>query len=358
MQKHYAMNKRSLLLLLLFSVVPLLESFANQNSIAFPIDHGKHAESNLERWNFFGRLLDANNHSFGFTLTFLRINLPPQQSPSLWTIEAIYTAYLAISDDDNNKFYYQEKINRSSFNNAGASSDQLLLWNRGWYAALPSDKLALYAQSDHAAIALNLTPVKSPLLYGQNGLLTLDLSTKNDSYFYSLPRLQGSGEIMIENKNYKIINATAWMDHEYQSSIDFIEAADRFTIQLDNNDEISIYILSATEGHYVNPNSFCVVNLANGQIITLKLADFQITQLDTWQSPASNVQYPSGWQLRIPSLHYNLQLIPTVKNQEIMTSITTYWEGLATVTGERDGRVLTGNAHVQLSKQGMRDYSL
>lgn len=332
-------------------------TLSNHELLNFPKDHGKHSDTNFEWWNFFGHLVDSNNQLYGFALTFLRISAPPQRPPSLWVTEAIYASYFTITDVQNNQFYYQEKINRTSFDFAGASDNHLLVWNRSWRVEMDTDKMTLHTLTKKAGLSLNLTPIKPLQLHGQAGFFQIDPSTNAPSYYYSFPRLQGNGELMIDGKNHIIVAASASMDHEFQTIKNLNMTWDRFVLQLQNNEQMIIYILTSNTGNLIQPASFCVISLANGQSITLKLADFQLSQLGTWRSPDSNITYPSGWLLTIPQYHYRLQITPSVENQEITTLSSTYWQGQATVSGEKDGVHLVGNAYVELSKQANRGYT-
>lgn len=354
MQKDCGMSKVFLLKLLFFFIlINPCDAATHPKNLQFPSDHGMHIDSNLEGWSFFGHLIDANNHSFGFSLTFMRQSVLPQQSPSLWTTQDIFTSYFSITDSEMEQFYYQEKVNRTSFNFAGASASQLLIWNRGWQAIKDTKTIVLQAETKDAALTLRLLPVKSPLLLGQNGYFKTD-----DLYYYTLPIIQGEGELRVGEKKYQIINVKGGVEHTFQGKNNSATVWDKFVIQLNNGDDILVYILASKNSTFIYPESFCMINHPDGTSELLKLADFQLTQLNSWYSPDSKTTYPSGWTLTIPAYHYHLDIKPTMKNQEIVTPNTTYWGGQSLVVGDRDGVPVNGYAYVELSKQMSRSYNL
>ena len=340
-------------LLLLFMLLGHVFAESSPRTLQFPLDHGKHATANLEWWDFFGHLSDSNNHIFGFSVTFLRVSAPFQKPSSQWATQDIYTSNFTITDGEHDQFYYQEKMNRTSFNFAGASDTQLLIWNRGWQAIMNGEDITLQAQTNNAALALHLIPAKPIFLLGQNGYFD-----KDALYYYAFPKVQGYGELRLGDKNYQITSVVGGIDHGFQEKKNVDTAWDKFIIQLNNGDDILIYILAAKNSIFVYPESFCIVNHADGTSTSLRLADFQFKQLDSWYSQNSKVAYPSGWELTIPQYHYDLTIKPTMKNQEIVTLNNTYWGGQSVVTGEKDGVPLAGYAYVELSKQMSRGYIL
>jgi predicted secreted hydrolase len=340
---------------LLFTLVFLNPIFAaaTPRPLQFPLDHGKHATANMEWWNFYGHLFDANNHLFGFSVTFLRLNAPSQNPPSLWTTQDIYTSNFTITDGEQNQFYTQEKMNRTSFNFAGASDTQLLIWNRGWQAIMNSEEITLQAQTNNGALTLHLIPVKPILLLGKNGYFDSD-----NLYDYAIPRVQGHGELRLGGKNYQISNVVGGIEHGFQEKKNADTVWDKYLIHLNNGDDILIYILATKNSIFVNPESFCIISHADGTSTLLKLADFQFKQINSWYSRNSKTAYPSVWALNIPLFHYNLTIKPIMKNQEINSVNNTYWGGQSGVTGEKNGVPVAGYAYEELSKQMSRGYIL
>lgn len=347
------MSKSLLKLLIVLLLINPMIAVAISKTLSFPIDHGKHREADWESWDFFGHLIDANNRVFGFSLTFLRLGVTSQQPPSLWRTEDIYASYFTITDGEQKQFYSQEKANRTSFNFAGASDTQLWIWNRGWQVFMNASDIVLQAKTKDAALNLRLRPAKSPLLFAQNGFFD-----RLGLYYYSLPNLEGNGELRLNENKYQIVAVRGGMDHAFQMNKNNDVVWDKFNIQLNNGDDILLYIFASKKSLFISPNSFCIISHADGSSTLLSLADFQFTRLNSWRSEKSKTTYPSGWTLTIPNHHYYLKIIPIITNQEITTLNTTYWNGQSLVTGEKDGAPLMGYAYIELSKYLIRSYTL
>ncbi len=323
------------------------------HEFTFPQDHGKHNEAALEWWDFFGHLVDNNNRIFGFSLNFMRIAVSPEQPPSLWRTEDIYISHFTITDDEAKQFYVQEKENRTSFNLAGANNQQLDVWNRYWRAFAGPQAIFLHAATKDATLDLQLTPIKPVMLLGENGFIeSLNL------FYYSFPSLQGIGTLRLGDHDYQITRSIAVMEHAFTLNKDNNIAWDKLIFQLNNGDTIFLYILGSNQNGFISPQSFCIINDASGKSILLGSADFQLTQLSSWYSEHSQINYPSGWTLTIPKARFNLKIQPVIKNQEIIALDNNYWEGQNLVTGEKDDKPIDGYAYVELSSQIARNHIL
>jgi predicted secreted hydrolase len=99
----------------------------------FPRDHFNHPDFQTEWWYYTGNVKAADGHRFGFELTFFRQGVHRQgAAKSPWTIEDLYFAHLALSDLEGGKFYHTERFNRAGPDLAGASLEQMRLWNGNW----------------------------------------------------------------------------------------------------------------------------------------------------------------------------------------------------------------------------------
>ena len=104
-------------------------------SYQFPRDDFSHDEFRIEWWYYTGNLAGERKQTFGYQLTFFRVGLEkknPIDNPSSWKIDNIYFAHMTVSDINNKKFHFFERINRRGIKNAGADSNQLHVWNEDW----------------------------------------------------------------------------------------------------------------------------------------------------------------------------------------------------------------------------------
>ncbi|MGB4871870.1 MAG: lipocalin family protein, partial [Candidatus Promineifilaceae bacterium] len=122
---------------------------------------------------------------------------------------------------------------------------------------------------------------------------------------------------------------------------------DWFSLQLNNGGGLMIFQIRNADGS-LEPLSSGSYIAPDGAITHLALADFDITVLDTWTSPASGGEYPAGWRIRIPKLDLDLEGRPLMPNQELNVS-TTYWEGAVEFSGTLAGRPLTAQGYIELT---------
>src|SRR5256885_7474712 len=101
----------------------------------FPWDLGSHEEFQTEWWYYTGHLLSADQHRYGYQLTFFRRAVASEairQNPSRWSMRNIYFAHFAITDEEHDAFRFAEKISREGLGKAGAETGRLAVWIDQW----------------------------------------------------------------------------------------------------------------------------------------------------------------------------------------------------------------------------------
>jgi predicted secreted hydrolase len=101
-----------------------------------------------------------------------------------------------------------------------------------------------------------------------------------------------------------------------------------------------------------DPYSSGTIIFSNGAYQHLTLKEFQIAVLDRWKSQKSGAIYPSKWSIKIPGQRIELILLPTVKDQELITEQSTrvtYWEGSVKVEGKYQGEPIKGVGYAELT---------
>lgn len=351
------MNKKSLALTLALTL-GLLPQNASADfkqveppaALEFPRSHGSHPEFKTEWWYFVGHLKTAEKRTFGFELTFFRVGLDPEAaSPSAWRHHSIYLTHLALTDDQGQAFYHDERSSRGAFDEAGADTAKLRVWNGDWRAALDENRLEIRADAETFGIQLELSPAKPVALHGDNGFSRKGPLAGQASYYSSFTRLTGGGSVRLNGQTYTIDAASAWMDHEVTSQelADDIAGWDWFAVQMDNGEEIMVYQLRRKDGAKSRWSKGSLIQ-KDGTVQGLGPDDFSIRVLGNWESPETGIRYPSGWEIEIARTGQTLRLTPTVKGQELITQNSTgvtYWEGRCIVESENG----SGSAYVELT---------
>jgi predicted secreted hydrolase len=323
--------------------------------LAFPADHYSHPDFKIEWWYYTGHLESESGKRYGYQVTFFRFGLRDRQGeikdkPPLFT--ELYMAHFAVSDIEQKKFLFRERINRGHQEKAGAATDRYLVWNEDWKVE-GNGKDHLMRVSDRGTrLSLRLTSTKPPVLHGDNGLSQKGEGEGRASYYYSLTRMKTEGEITIDGKREKV-RGLSWMDHEFGSNQLREDQVgwDWFSLQLDDQTELMLYLIRLKNG-LPDPYSSGTLVKADGSTKHLRLEDFQIGVLDRWKSPKSGGNYPMKWKVTIPAEGVELEITPEFPDQELITNRSTrvtYWEGKVHMKGTIRNKPIAGSGYVEMT---------
>jgi len=324
----------------------------------FPRDHGTHDDFRTEWWYYTGHLTANNGRRFGYQVTFFRRGIEPERvgaNASRWAIRQLYLAHVALSDLDQKRFRYAEKVSRAGLGKAGADAGRLHIWIDRWSveaSTSPHEHHRLLAAAEEFSLDLTVTPEKPPVVHGERGVSRKGSTPLQASHYYSFSRLATAGTLTVNGERLSV-QGTSWMDHEFGSGDlgDDIAGWDWFSVQLTDNTELMLYRLRRTDGT-VAPASSGTVIFPDGRTQHLSATDMQVAVLDHWASRTSGGQYPSHWRVAIPVLDLSLDLRPLLADQELTTSRSTqvtYWEGAVEVSGHLRSTPASGQGFVELT---------
>lgn len=323
-------------------------------TLSFPADHYSHPDFKTEWWYYTGHLQADSGKRFGYQVTFFRFGLRDRQNDikdrPLFT--ELYMAHFALSDIGATKFLFRERINRGMGKKAGARTDRYLVWNEDWKVEGDANNHTISVNDRGTQLRLRLKSLKPPVLHGQNGHSQKGAGEGRASYYYSLTRMQTEGELTIGGKREKV-RGLSWMDHEFGSNQlgeDQI-GWDWFSIQLDNQSELMLYLMRRKDGS-IDPYSSGTVVYADARTRHLTLKDYRVEVLGRWKSPKSGADYPIKWKVSIPSEQIELEITPHFPEQELITNRSTrvtYWEGAVRVTGTIEKKTVGGAGYVEMT---------
>ncbi len=323
----------------------------------FPRDHFAHDGYRTEWWYFTGHLRSANGRRFGYELTFFRIGLEPHAprwsaDQSKWYGYQLYPAHFAITDETNGTFVYSETLARDALRQGFADDARFAVAANGWTltgTAAERPVMQLRAAHDGQALDLALSSLKPPAINGVGGISRKGPCASCASHYYSFTRLAARGTVELAGVRYAV-DGISWMDHEYGS--DELQPNqsgwDWYSIQLNDGREVMLYRLRQTDGR-TTPQSSGTLVARNGTTRYLPLSSFAITSTATWTSPHTGARYPSAWRIHVAGVTQELQLVPTVADQELVDAAgTTYWEGAVSIQDART-QVPLGVGYVELT---------
>ena len=312
----------------------LLSPTPSVQPITFPADESPH-DYITEWWYYTGHLFTAGGERYGFEYVFFQV--------SFGAFPTSYAAHFAITDNPRSQFRYAEKTGM----NASTPAEGFLLQLDDWQmrGALGHDELS--AALDGYAIDLTLTDEKRPVLHDGDGYV--EFGASGDSYYYSRTRMRVSGELVVDGTPLEV-TGEAWMDHQWGNFVSVGAGWDWFAVQLDNGEELTISLVRDTEFNVAI--AYGTLVRADGSAVNLTGDDFIVTPSGEWVSPHSGAVYPARWNIELPRYGWNLELVPSLPDQELDTRASTgtiYWEGEVEVSGAVEGAVVTGLGYVELT---------
>src|SRR2546422_394373 len=174
-----------------FSYRPALPGYR----YSFPRDHFEHPDFRTEWWYYTGNLHSAEGKQFGFELVFFRQGQRqgPVDNRSVWRIDDVYLAHLALTDIGGKRFLSHERLNRAGPGVAGASFERRRVWNGNWSAQWSGDQQALEATAEEFRLHLRIEPAKPPVIHGERGASQKAEGAGKASHYVSFSRLLATG---------------------------------------------------------------------------------------------------------------------------------------------------------------------
>ena len=325
----------------------------------FPFDHAAHPTFRTEWWYYTGHLR-AEDHRFGYELTFFRVGVPvrvraPGTVVSSWRTQQIIFRHLALTDETAKKFRFDERGERQALDLAGADSTRYLVWLGDDYAGLEPDHTThrLVAVAPEFGIDLRLVPERPPVIHGIDGVSQKSAGVGNASHYYSITRLTTRGRLRLGSDTLAV-EGLSWMDHEFGSAklSSTHTGWDWFSVQLSDGRDLMLYRMRMVDGRLDTCSSGTLVE-PDGKVRHLTVGEFDSHAVAQWVSPKTGGRYPGGWwEVDVPGRSLQLRLTPTVEDQELVAASMgglAYWEGSVRVTGRSAGQTVTGQGYVELT---------
>jgi predicted secreted hydrolase len=188
-------------------------------------------------------------------------------------------------------------------------------------------------------VDLELTSIKKPLLEGGNGYINLN---HKKTYYYSLTNLKTKGKIKIKNK-WIDINGKSWMDRQWANESFSEDKWVWFSIQLNNKTEMVCFIYGDKE----IKTYLASISYPDNKQEHFK--EFEIIPLGMeWTSPKTKAVYPLKWRIKAPSRDIDLEVVPLIKEQEMLFGSINYWEGPIKINGLFNHKKVKGVGFMEL----------
>jgi predicted secreted hydrolase len=323
--------------------------------VELPRDLAAHEEAQTEWWYYTGHFQTALGRNFGFELVFFKRRTDLDRFavvPLRLLGNPFYFAHFALTDHLGRTFTYDHRKSSNGLTDqpASASGSHFHVRLGDWSVREAAGSHILRATlPDGTVFEATLTPSKPVVLNGKDGVSFKDDGEASRYFTYTRMALEGD---LTRNGRTDHFTGSAWMDREFGTwqPTENQKGWDWFSIQLDNNSELMCYHLRNSLGE-TSPYSSGTFVSPDGTATALTNADFTIKPIEYWTSPRTGAVYPSLWEISVPSLGIELNVIPVIKDQELDTRGTTmivYWEGACAVTGSVGENQITGKAYVEM----------
>ncbi len=322
--------------------------------ISFPRDHGSHDDARVEWWYVTGQLDTPSGKRLGYQLTFFRTGIedaPKGARASAFAARDLFLAHFALTDAAGGTFRFAERAHRTGVGAARAREDRLDVANEDWRLEEVGGRLVLSASDGGDELSLLLTPEKPPVLHGEGGLSRKGPEPGAVSRYVSLTRLRTEGWWTSGGKS-ESVSGLSWFDHEWGSGSIGKDTAgwDWFALHLLDGRDLMLTRMRGAGGSATGFTSGTLVE-RDGRATPLAARDFTIEETARWKSTRSGGNYPARWVLRVPRAGIAAEVVPLVKDQELVTGKSTritYWEGACDVTVP-GGSAPLGRAYVEMT---------
>jgi predicted secreted hydrolase len=354
------MHRRRLLQLLTIAAAPLPSPrlHALTDALRFPADFGAHPKTRTEWWYATGAL-DAGPRRWGFQLTFFRVATGITASgTSRFDPGQLLFAHAALSDVAQRRLRHDQRIARSGFGIADASTADTAVTLRDWH--LERTTLAGQTQrsryvaevtSDDAGFGYSLQlDSTQPLLPqgSETGVSRKGPEPPEFSRYYSEPQLAVRGTLRTNGRALGV-GGRAWLDHEWSDTFMPPDAVgwDWIGMNLDDGAALTAFRLRRADGSSVYAGGS---HRAGADAVTRQFGPAEVVFVPgrIWESPASRARYPVQWTVQTPVGRYTVQAL--FDDQELDSSGSTgaiYWEGLSDLLDAGGGRV--GRGYLELT---------
>ena len=305
-------------------------------TLAFPADHGPHADYRIEWWYVTANLKDSTGAAFGVQWTLFRQAMTPEAHGEGWADQQIWMGHAAVTTADTHR--YSETFARGGVGQAGVEARPYQAWIDSWQmrGLDPMDDadiapLELKASGADFSYALRLDADRPLVLQGDAGY-----SRKSErgqaSYYYSQPYFKVKGSVTIDDRPVEV-TGQAWMDREWSSQPLASDQSgwDWFSLHLNSGEKLMLFRLRQTDGNNYGSGNWISPDGKTGQIAS---ADINMTP-QAW-SELQGRKIPTAWRIAIANRALKIDCIPLNARSWMGTSFP-YWEGPIGFSGSHAG---------------------
>ncbi len=313
--------------------------------ISFPVDEGWHSSEPIEWWYTSGHLTGTiSGKTYSYMLTYFHY---PAATFDGFRI-------LNITEDATGKFYEETKpvsYTSLSTNHLDIHASVYQGGAETWSTKVDADnklipfEYTIEATSSTAALHLNYTSLKRPLILGDNGYLQQGLD--NYTYYYSQTRNAVSGKLTL-NGITEDVTGTSWIDRQYGNFNPLTgEKYEWFHVQLSNGMDINLWNIFTKDNAIPDNKKYRILAAYVDEATQYTTSDLKIERLGFNWMPDSAMCYSAKWRLTSTVNKMDLTITTKNGNNEVKWPFR-FFEGATTVSGTMNGNAVTGFGFAEL----------
>lgn len=310
-------------------------------AVSIPADERSHDER-LEWWYYNGHLEDEAGREFGFHFVIFQTR-GDNGKPA-------YAAQFAVTDVRAGEHRLDSRLFAGDAGVVTPAGFQLQV--SGWSLDIEATSHSIRATTDDGVsleITLGIARPGNPVLHSEDGWFATPAGW---SYYYSWPNMPATGELTIDGEVFPVTGA-GWFDHQWGDFFALGAPAgwQWMGLQLGGGETLMVTETRASDGSI--DAVFGTWSDGRGTVRSLDAGDgIDIQVLDTWTSPDTGAEYPSGWRLKIASIGLDVEIAPVVADQEVDEGIpraAIYWEGKVEIAGTYRGERIEQPGYIELT---------
>ena len=316
--------------------------------LQFPGDEGAHPDFRIEWWYVTGWVQDEKGAPLGFQVTFFRVRPGlGEANPSRFAPRQVLFGHAAVADPAARRLRHAERSAREGFDLAFARQGRTDVKIDDWRLEQDGDIYRTRVGGDGFELRLDLERTQPVLLQGESGFSRKGPSAASASYYYSIPHLRVSGDVVVDGKR-RAVTGEAWLDHEWSSDVMDSQARgwDWMGINLDDGGALMAFRMRGADGEA--RWAAATLRAADGSVQTFVPGEVKWTPTRRWRSPRTGAEYPVAWRVRVGEREFEVE--PLLDDAELDSRASTgtiYWEG--PVRLRAPGGALLGRGYLELT---------
>lgn len=313
---------------------PQFEEVVPGRALSFPRDFGAHPGYRTEWWYATGWLQTPDGKPLGFQVTFFRSATEHDAAnPSRFAPKQLVIAHAALSDPSAGSLLHDQRSAREGFGIAFAREGNTDVKLNDWrFTRMQDSSYRADVAARDFAMQLDLKPSQPIMMQGEAGYSRKGPKPGQASYYYSEPQLQVNGTVTRNGKSLRV-NGTAWLDHEWSTSVLDPDAAgwDWVGANLDDGGALMAFQIRGKDGKKLWAHAS--LRDGSGRIAHYAPEQVRFTPVRTWRSPRTQARYPVEMSVETGAAKWTLS--PLQDDQELDSRQSTgsvYWEGAVKVT--------------------------